>query len=264
MTKIPPRIKNATAYNVDADALNKINNKEELTKEELERYTVSSTIETFGKELKEDIRIVENYPKNGVTFYDLTPALINPYFLSGIPVHMSLLIKDIDFVVAPEARGFYFGPLAATMVGAGFIPMRKHGKVPPHSSTSLITFESKSEYGNSSFQINSTSISHMKEVFLKQKQREFEMMKEDMAADGTPSIQEDTVLGGQRADVLRIRVAIVDDVLATGNTAASIIAFFESMEIKVSQFISVLEIENLKGRELIESMGVKVDSLLKV
>ena len=85
-----------------------------------------------------------------------------------------------------------------------------------------------------------------------------------MAADGTPALQEDTILSSNRIDPSRIRVAIVDDVLATGNTAASIIAFFESMDIKVSQFISVLEIENLKGRELIESMDVKVDSLLKV
>lgn len=264
MAKLPTRLKQATAYNVDAEALNKINDKENLTKEELDRYTVSTTIETFGKELLEDIRVIENYPIQGVKFYDLTPALINPYFLSGIPVHMSLLIKDIDFVVAPEARGFYFGPLAATMVGAGFIPMRKRGKVPPHTFNSLITFESKSEYGESAFQINSTAIFHMKEVFLKQKQREFDMMKEDMAADGTPALQEDTILSSNRIDPLRIRVAIVDDVLATGNTAASIIAFFESMDIKVSQFISVLEIENLKGRELIESMYVKVDSLLKV
>lgn len=269
MVKPIQRMTGAKAYKANPKDLEKLS-MENLTKEEVERYTVTSTLQRFAEEMKEELKVIPNYPTEGVTFYDVTPLLLNPYFLSGIATHAGLFIRDIDFVVSPEARGFLFGPTIAAVLGAGFVPMRKKGKVPPYTPTSLVTFESKSEYGTSEFQVNNHTISAMKKIYIKQKEALYKAEQkgqvEEMAADGTPAVQEDTALPlkERKIDVKNMRVIVVDDVLATGNTAASIIAFFESMEIKVTQFISILEIESLEGRKLIESMGVEVNSLLKV
>ena len=83
-------------------------------------------------DLKDYIRDIENFPKPGVGFKDITPLLDSKEALSeSLKRFLSLIEgKEINKVVAMESRGFFFGPLIAYEIGAGFIPVRKPGKLP--------------------------------------------------------------------------------------------------------------------------------------
>jgi len=83
-------------------------------------------------DLKKYIRDVEDFPKPGIGFKDITPLLDSKEALNeALKRFIALLeFKKIDKVVAMEARGFFFGPLIAYEIGAGFIPIRKPGKLP--------------------------------------------------------------------------------------------------------------------------------------
>lgn len=82
--------------------------------------------------LKNYIRDVQDFPKPGIGFKDITPLLLNPEALKeGVKQFVSLLKgKQIDKVVSMESRGFFFGPLIANEIGAGFVPVRKPNKLP--------------------------------------------------------------------------------------------------------------------------------------
>ena len=84
--------------------------------------------------LRDAIRTVPDFPLEGIMFRDITPVLGNPGLLSDITVRFAADMKDLgwrpDAVVGPEARGFFFGPLLATKLGVGFVPVRKQGKLP--------------------------------------------------------------------------------------------------------------------------------------
>ncbi len=83
-------------------------------------------------DLKDYIRDIEDFPKPGVGFKDITPLLDSKEALSeSLKRFLSLIDgKEINKVVAMESRGFFFGPLIAYEIGAGFIPVRKPGKLP--------------------------------------------------------------------------------------------------------------------------------------
>ncbi|NKI28278.1 adenine phosphoribosyltransferase [Arenibacter sp. 6A1] len=78
------------------------------------------------------IREVPDYPKIGVSFKDITPLLQNPTALQGAKEALCELLKDkqVDKVVGMESRGFFFGPMLAAQLNAGFVPVRKKGKLP--------------------------------------------------------------------------------------------------------------------------------------
>ena len=83
-------------------------------------------------DLRDFIRDVEDFPKPGVGFKDITPLLDSKEALRESLKRFLKLIEDkkINKVVAMESRGFFFGPLIAHEIGAGFIPVRKPGKLP--------------------------------------------------------------------------------------------------------------------------------------
>ena len=83
-------------------------------------------------DLKKFIRDVPNFPKEGIMFKDITPLLQNPDAFNQAIIEMYQAVKgmDIDYVVSMEARGFIFGAPLALKLGAGFIPVRKPGKLP--------------------------------------------------------------------------------------------------------------------------------------
>ncbi len=90
------------------------------------------------------IRDVPDFPKPGIIFKDITPMLQDgPAFRSVIEHLAERVASEIKYIAGPEARGFLFGPSLAHAIGAGFIPIRKPGKLPYDISS--VTYQL--EYG---------------------------------------------------------------------------------------------------------------------
>lgn len=83
-------------------------------------------------QLEKYIRDIEDFPKTGVLFRDITPLLADPKASAACLEQLVALVKglEIDKVVGIESRGFFFGMLLAQELGAGFVPIRKPGKLP--------------------------------------------------------------------------------------------------------------------------------------
>ena len=83
-------------------------------------------------ELRDYIRDIPDYPREGIVFKDITPLLLHPESLEAAIMGLVDYARplEIDFVVSAEARGFMLGGAVAAKVGAGFIPARKPGKLP--------------------------------------------------------------------------------------------------------------------------------------
>ena len=94
-----------------------------------------------------NIRTEKDFPTKGIEFIDITPLIIQKDVLEKITKVFVKELKDknIDYILAPEARGFLFGACVATKLGIGLIPVRKKGKLPPTSVEK--TFEYVKEYG---------------------------------------------------------------------------------------------------------------------
>ena len=83
-------------------------------------------------DLKQYIREVPDWPKPGILFYDITTLLKHPLALRMTVDRFVWLFneKKVDKVVGMESRGFMFGPIVAYNLNAGFVPVRKPGKLP--------------------------------------------------------------------------------------------------------------------------------------
>lgn len=94
-----------------------------------------------------NIRTEKNYPMEGIEFIDITPLILQKETLREITEMFvkHLKEKEIDYIVAPEARGFLFGTAVANELNVGCIPVRKKGKLPP--TTVEKQFEYEKEYG---------------------------------------------------------------------------------------------------------------------
>ncbi|HMB94914.1 MAG TPA: adenine phosphoribosyltransferase [Tepidisphaeraceae bacterium] len=106
--------------------------------------------------LKKLIRDIPDFPKKGILFRDITPLLADP---SGLALSIELLAnpfrgKQIDMVVGAESRGFIFGTAVACCLSAGFVLVRKPGKL-PHKKVSM-SYEL--EYGTDSLEMHADSI----------------------------------------------------------------------------------------------------------
>ncbi len=99
------------------------------------------------------IRTEWDFPTKGIEFIDITPLIIQKDILKKITNKFAkeLKDKDIDYILAPEARGFLFGACVATKLGIGLIPVRKKGKLPP--STVEASFDYEKEYGKDTLEI---------------------------------------------------------------------------------------------------------------
>jgi len=90
-----------------------------------------SAVNTNQTLVRELIRDVPDWPVDGVVFKDITPLLAAPHGLqAAVDELVSLAPADIDVVVGMEARGFIFAAPVALRLGAGFVPVRKPGKLP--------------------------------------------------------------------------------------------------------------------------------------
>lgn len=106
--------------------------------------------------LKETIRIIPDFPKPGVQFIDITTMLKRGDALKHAFDELAALVGDlnVDLVVGPEARGFLIGAPLAYKLGAGFVPVRKSGKLP--GETLEASYEL--EYGTDTLQIHKDAI----------------------------------------------------------------------------------------------------------
>lgn len=108
-------------------------------------------------DLKSKLRHVMDFPKEGIDFIDITTVLSDPESLKFSIESMKKSIEEFgefDLIVAPEARGFIFGVPLAYILGKGFIPVRKPGKLPYDT----ISFQYELEYGKSTLEIHKDAI----------------------------------------------------------------------------------------------------------
>ncbi len=167
-------------------------------------------------DLRPYIRDVPDFPKPGIVFKDITPLLRSPEALDYISNALAEPFKDagVTNVVAIESRGFIFGTGVARVLGAGFVPIRKPGKLPWKTRRGEYTLE----YGS-----------------------------------GILEIHDDALTAGDR-------VLIIDDLLATGGTAACATTLARECGATVVAAGFVIELTFLDGRKKLD--GTPIHSLL--
>lgn len=168
--------------------------------------------------LRSTIRQIPDWPIQGVTFQDLTGLMAHGQAFGSAIAELDARLGEtaIDEIVGIEARGFPYGAALAQVRGAGFITVRKPGKLPG----AVHAQEYALEYGTATLELHQDA------------------------------------LGPGR------QVVIVDDVLATGGTAAACIDLVRRTGAEVLALLVVMEIAGLAGRELCSARDVPVVSLL--
>lgn len=168
-------------------------------------------------DLKQTVRVIEDFPKEGISFKDITTLLQDGNALKFAidEIIADLKDKDVDLIVGPEARGFLMGTPVAYGMGVGFIPVRKPGKLP----WEIESYEYDLEYGSNKLEIH-----------------------------------KDAIKPGQK-------VAIVDDLLATGGTMEAAAKLIEKLGGEVVSMQFLIELEDLDGRAKLAKYNV--NSLIK-
>jgi adenine phosphoribosyltransferase len=167
---------------------------------------------TTPQELKQYVRDVPDFPQPGIIFRDITPLLGREELFREVVSMMSKRWTDAppDLVAAIEARGFIPGAAIAVKLNAGFVPIRKIGKLP----WKTISDAYQLEYGANELEVHS-----------------------------------DAVAPGQK-------VLIVDDVLATGGTAAAAVRLIRKLGGEVIGVQVLIELQALGGRKLLDGVEV--------
>jgi len=164
------------------------------------------------EKLKAAIRDVPDFPKQGIIFRDITPILSDPLLLNTA---IEVLVEPyrnvkVDKIIGIESRGFIFAPPIAMRLGAGFVPIRKMGKLPAetiHHSYDL-------EYGSA-----------------------------------TMEMHKDAVSPGER-------VILIDDLIATGGSAAAAIEMIRKLGGEVIGASFLVELHFLNGRAKLPDIPV--------
>src|SRR5262245_31485788 len=164
-------------------------------------------------ELEAAIRTIADFPKPGIQFKDITPVLADARLFSGC---IDLLIDDfkpgsVDAVVGIDARGFIFAAAAAVKLEAGFVPVRKKGKLPYRTHEQ----EYELEYG--------------------------------------------TAIVAMHIDALKpgSRVLLIDDLLATGGTAAAAATLVQKLGAEILEISFLIELSFLGGRQKLKPYPVR-------
>ena len=169
-------------------------------------------------ELKDAIRTIPDYPKPGIQFRDITTLLGNARaFRRAIDELVQPWAgTKIDKVAGIEARGFILGGAVAHQLSAGFVPIRKKGKL-PHTKVSIAY---SLEYGLDEIEMH-----------------------------------QDAVVPGER-------VILVDDLIATGGTAAGAVSLLKRIGAEVVAACFVIDLPDLGGAQKIRDLGVSVRTLM--
>lgn len=115
-------------------------------------------------DLTQVIRTVPDFPAKGVQFRDVTPLLARPEALREACERMAAPFREarVDRVLAIESRGFLFGAPMALMLGAGFVPLRKPGKLPCATLREAYTLE----YGEAALEVHADAVGPGQRVLL--------------------------------------------------------------------------------------------------
>lgn len=168
--------------------------------------------------LREAIRTIPDYPKAGIQFRDITTLLGNP---GAWAQAVDELVRPwtgsrIDKVAGIEARGFILGGAMAHQLKAGFIPIRKRGKLPHQTVRVAYSLE----YGLDEMEVH-----------------------------------RDACLAGER-------VVLVDDLIATGGTAAAAVKLLQSIGAQVLAACFIIDLPELGGARKLEALDIPVRSLV--
>jgi adenine phosphoribosyltransferase len=107
------------------------------------------------EDLQALIRDIPDFPRPGIVFKDITPLLLDADGLrTAISELTALVVAEIEFVVAAEARGFILGAAMARELGAGFVPARKPGKLPGET----VSAEYALEYGIDALEVHADAL----------------------------------------------------------------------------------------------------------
>ena len=168
-------------------------------------------------DLKQHIRNVPDFPKPGILFYDITTLLKNAEGLKATIARLAAPYQGakIDAVIGIESRGFILGAAVAERLGAGFVPVRKPGKLPSKAIKEIYDLE----YGKDALEMHA-----------------------------------DAVDKGER-------VLIVDDVLATGGTAAAAVQLVKKVGGELHGLAFLIELTALQGKSKLP--GQQVFSVLQ-
>jgi adenine phosphoribosyltransferase len=125
---------------------------------------MSSKLADNCEQLKKLIREVPDFPKKGILFYDITTLLKDKVGLATLIDALAeyYLPKQVDLVLGMEARGFIFGPALAYRLNAGFVPVRKPGKLP--AETTKVSYDL--EYGSNTLEIHKDAIQKGQRVII--------------------------------------------------------------------------------------------------
>jgi len=159
------------------------------------------------------IRTVDDFPKKGIKFYDITTVLNNPESFQALFKELleKARIFQPDVIAALEARGYFFAPALALTLNIPFVPLRKKGKLPYKTFAEQYDLE----YGSETIEVHQDAIK------------------------------------------LNQRVLIFDDILATGGTAAAAAKLMQHFNPKRIDFLFLMELSFLHGRDLIADYGVE-------
>jgi len=165
------------------------------------------------EKLRTQVRDIPDYPTVGVIFRDITPLLGDSTAFTAAVDGLVAEFSDVtvDRVVGVESRGFIFGAAVAYRIGAGFVPVRKPGKLP----WAVVREEYELEYGTDKLEIH-----------------------------------RDAIHPGER-------ILIVDDVLATGGTAAATATLVETLGGTIAGLGFLLELDALDGRSRLGERTVR-------
>ena len=110
----------------------------------------------MSNELKQYIRLVKDFPKQGIIFRDITPLLLKPTAIKKTSKDLFEFVKNknVNKVAAIESRGFLFGIVLADKLDAGFVPVRKPGKLPADKVKETYSLE----YGEDAVEIHKDAI----------------------------------------------------------------------------------------------------------
>lgn len=120
--------------------------------------------EVYKMDLKSKIRVVENFPIEGISFKDVTTLLQDGEAYAYAVDQMVDFVKDVDFdiIVGPEARGFLVGAPMATAMKKSFVPVRKPGKLPYET----VKYSYELEYGSDTLEIHADAIQKGSKVLI--------------------------------------------------------------------------------------------------